>query len=49
MQSNINAPAYDPLHQITIGWNGSPDPEVDQLLRDLIEVERAVHQSMVIV
>lgn len=49
MQPDLGWSVYDQLHQITIKWEGEPDPEVDKLLSDLVAVERAVHQSMVIV
>lgn len=49
MDSDTSARAYDQLHRISIRWDCTPDPEVDQLLRDLVCVESAVHQSMVIV
>lgn len=49
MRPDLRQSVYDQLHRITVKWEGAPDPEVDKLLNDLVTVERAVHQSMVIV
>jgi hypothetical protein len=40
---------YDQLHEVNVQWEGSSDPETDKLFRDLVSVESAVHQSMVII
>lgn len=40
---------YDELHRTDLRWTGDPDPETDRLIRDLVTVENAAHQTMVIV
>lgn len=49
MPTDVPKWQYDQLHNVSVTWASDPDPETDELIRDLVAVECAAHQTMVIV